>query len=471
MSFPRLPSAVLIGLAVAVMAACVWLVGQTQRDAAARSFRQTQQAQAMMTAMLDQETGLRGYLLNGRSEFLEPFVVGRTDFVRTVGEARSLGGGGEVARLLDSSEELAGRWRSAAEAAAQHGPGRTTLRDAEWRKGVMDRFRAVNAQLRRELDGRREAELSRASWLSAALIIGLSTLFALGGWLLIGRPVAAQRRREVHRHHLRERQAVFARAMQMSDTEEHVSSLVRRHLERSVEGAAVSVLRPGQAGREQAVSTPMLASGDVIGSVQVVRDAPLTAEEREIVADSVNQAAPVIANLRNLALAEAQAATDSLTGLPNRRALDETLARMLAQAVRTAGSLTAIVMDLDNFKQINDRHGHARGDDVLAATATALTSTLRVSDFVARAGGEEFVVLLPDTGLDGALVVAENLRAALQAMAVPGLGAPVTGSFGVAVHPEDARDGEELLRSADRALYLAKSNGRNRVEAAASAPV
>ena len=144
---------------------------------------------------------------------------------------------------------------------------------------------------------------------------------------------------------------------------------------------------------------------------------------------------------------------------------------MVAQAARTGGSLTAVVLDLDNFKQINDEHGHARGDDVLAAAATALKSTLRVSDFVARAGGEEFVVLLPDTGLDGALVVAENLRAAIQAMAVPGLGAPVTASFGVAVHPEDARDGEGLLRSADRALYLAKSNGRNRVEAAASTAV
>ena len=87
---------------------------------------------------------------------------------------------------------------------------------------------------------------------------------------------------------------------------------------------------------------------------------------------------------------------------------------------------------------------------------------------MARSGGEEFVVLLPDTGLDGALTVAENLRAALQAMAVPGLDGPVTGSFGVAVHPEDALDAGALLLSADRALYAAKRHGRNRVEAAAS---
>src|SRR5215213_7664427 len=107
MSFPRLPSAVLIGAAVAVMAACVWFVGQTQRDAASRSFRQTQQAQAMLTAMLEQETGLRGYLLNGRSEFLEPFVAGETGFASALAEARSLGGGRDVVVLLDRLEEIA----------------------------------------------------------------------------------------------------------------------------------------------------------------------------------------------------------------------------------------------------------------------------------------------------------------------------------------------------------------------------
>jgi diguanylate cyclase (GGDEF)-like protein len=468
MSFPRLSNSLLIAGAVMVMAACVWAVGQTQRDAAARSFRQTQQAQTMMTAMLDQETGLRGYLLNGRSEFIEPYVAGQRTFRQALATARGLGDDGDVGALLARSEELAGRWRALAEQAVRGGPGRTPLREAERRKALTDEFRTVNAELREELDERREAELSRASWLSALLILALSTIFGVGGWLLIGRPMAAQRRREARHHELRESQAVFGRALQMSDSEEHVNSMLRRHLERSIDGVAVTVLGPGEPSREPALVAPMLASGDVIGSVQLVRDPPLTGEEREIVADSVNNAAPVIANLRNLAAAEEQAATDALTGLPNRRALDETLTRMLGQAVRTGGSLTAIVVDLDHFKRINDEHGHGRGDDVLAAAATALTATLRVSDFVARAGGEEFVVLLPDTGLDGGLVVAENLRAALQAMAVPGLGAPVTGSFGVAVHPEDARDGEGLLRSADRALYLAKENGRNRVEAAAS---
>ena len=469
MRFPRLPNAVLIGAAVAVMAACVWIVGSTQRGAATRSFHQTEHAQTMRTAMLEQESSLRGYLLNGRSEFLEPFVTGERTFVLALAGARRLGGGSEVRALLDRSEELAGRWRSAAEAAAARGPGRTALEEAQRRRALMEQFRAVNVLLHRELRDQRAADLSRASWLSAGLIVVLSALFGAAGWLLVGRPLAAQRRRDARRHELRQRQAVFARALQMSDSEQHARSLVTRHLERSVDGAKVALLAPGETPRETALCAPLLASGEVVATVQVVRDGDLDGEEREIVTDTVNQAAPILANLRNLAVAQERAATDALTGLPNRRSLDETLARMLGQAVRNGTSLSAIVLDLDAFKQINDRFGHDVGDQVLAVTAAALARTLRTSDFVARAGGEEFVVLLPDTGLDGALVVAENLRAALQAMAVPGLDGTVTGSFGVAVHPEDATDGDGLLRSADAALYLAKRNGRNRVEAAVSA--
>jgi diguanylate cyclase (GGDEF)-like protein len=99
----------------------------------------------------------------------------------------------------------------------------------------------------------------------------------------------------------------------------------------------------------------------------------------------------------------------------------------------------------------------------------ALVGTLRASDFVGRQGGEEFVVLLPDTGLEGALVAAENVRVAIEALRVPGLERGVTASLGVAVYPEDSVDPDMLLRHADRALYAAKEAGRNRVEAAAGA--
>nr|MDQ5807412.1 CHASE3 domain-containing protein [Actinomycetota bacterium] len=111
MPLRRLPIALLIGAAVCVMAACVWLVGHTQREAASRSFRQAEQAQAMLTAMLDQETGLRGYLLNGRREFIGPFVSGDRAFDHALAAARDDGGGRELAALLARSEDVASRWR------------------------------------------------------------------------------------------------------------------------------------------------------------------------------------------------------------------------------------------------------------------------------------------------------------------------------------------------------------------------
>ena len=149
--------------------------------------------------------------------------------------------------------------------------------------------------------------------------------------------------------------------------------------------------------------TPSLVGGEVIGSVLLRNDRPLGAEERERVEDSVSQAAPVLANLRNLAIAENRAATDALTGLPNSRSCRDNLKRMVAHAGRTVSPLSAVMFDLDHFKRINDRFGHGSGDDVLAGVGEVLGATLRGSDFGGRYGGEEFLVLLPGTDQAGAL--------------------------------------------------------------------
>jgi diguanylate cyclase (GGDEF)-like protein len=125
-----------------------------------------------------------------------------------------------------------------------------------------------------------------------------------------------------------------------------------------------------------------------------------------------------------------------------------------------------VLLDLDHFKQINDTYGHDEGDAVLAAVGDVLAGSVRASDFVGRSGGEEFIVLLPDTGADAAVGVAEKLRAAVANVALARINRAITGSFGVAVHPEHAPDAETLVRVADRALYIAKANGRNRVELA-----
>lgn len=209
---------------------------------------------------------------------------------------------------------------------------------------------------------------------------------------------------------------------------------------------------------------PLIVSGEVIGSVLANHQESLTDTDRRCIREAVNQAAPVIGNLRNLALAELHAATDGLTGLPNRRAIEDTIRRMVAQTSRTMTPLAVLMCDLDHFKQINDQYGHGRGDDVLAAAAAALTASIRSSDFAGRYGGEEFMVLLPGTDAPGAVTIAEKLRASIAAIRVPGIERPITISIGIAVMPSHALDAESLQRDADRALYTAKNAGRNRVE-------
>jgi diguanylate cyclase (GGDEF)-like protein len=213
---------------------------------------------------------------------------------------------------------------------------------------------------------------------------------------------------------------------------------------------------------------PLLVGGEVIGSVLAQHQGALPARDAEIIAGSVGQAAPVLTNLRNLAIAETRAATDALTGLPNRRAVDDTLLRLLAQAGRSFDPLSAVLLDLDHFKQINDTYGHDRGDEVLAAFATRLREVVRTSDFAGRNGGEEFVLLLPDTDRTGAVRLAEKVRDVMRTLTVPGVQRPITASFGIACFPDDAVEAEALMRSADRALYAAKRGGRDRIESSSS---
>jgi diguanylate cyclase (GGDEF)-like protein len=205
----------------------------------------------------------------------------------------------------------------------------------------------------------------------------------------------------------------------------------------------------------------------VIGSVLVAHRQPLDRESDSRLRGSVSQAAPVLANPRHLAIAQSRAATDVLTGLPNRRSVDDTLRRMLAQADRTLTPFSIALLDLDRFKQINDTYGHDRGDDVLAGLASLLRSVLRASDFAGRSGGEEFVLFLPGTGREEAVMVAEKVRRNLRELNVAGVDTRITTSIGIATFPDDAGTPEALMRSADRALYAAKQAGRDRVEASA----
>jgi two-component system, cell cycle response regulator len=171
--------------------------------------------------------------------------------------------------------------------------------------------------------------------------------------------------------------------------------------------------------------------------------------------------------LRIAALMDEQqrlASIDSLTGLRNRRSFSEQLNVEYARASRYGTILSFLLLDIDHFKAVNDRHGHPGGDAVLAAVGELLRGCLRTPDLSARWGGEEFVVALPSTGPEGATVVAERVREAIQGFTIRHAGAtiPVTASIGVAT----LRAGESLdalIDRADRAMYDAKSAGRNRV--------
>lgn len=202
----------------------------------------------------------------------------------------------------------------------------------------------------------------------------------------------------------------------------------------------------------------MFAEGDYDTRAQVKSRGEL----RELAA-ALNVMAERIAERR--AVLVDLATTDPLTGLPNRRALRTGLDRDLEHARRRGTPLALILLDLDHFKAINDEHGHLTGDAVLRRVAEILKAQVRSTDLAARHGGEEFAVLLPDTGHDAAMRTAERIRAALSAAPIEfrGHSVKVTASLGVVAYPEHGLTAAELARRADAALYTAKRAGRDRV--------
>ena len=169
---------------------------------------------------------------------------------------------------------------------------------------------------------------------------------------------------------------------------------------------------------------------------------------------------------------ERLATIDPLTGLRNRRAFFAVLSAEFRRAQRYGRDLSVVMIDIDDFKRVNDEGGHVFGDYVLTATARTLAEQTRDSDVVARYGGEEFVIMLPETNEDGAAAVAEKLRRAIEGLEYrsgefPPAGQPayrVTISVGTASGPvEETQNETELVKCADRALYAAKSAGKNRV--------
>ena len=176
-------------------------------------------------------------------------------------------------------------------------------------------------------------------------------------------------------------------------------------------------------------------------------------------------AGPILRLMGDFRRVASQATTDSLTGLANRRTLDEELVLEWRRADRVGDSLAFILLDLDDFKLVNDTHGHQAGDAVLRAVGEVLLGGVRQVDLAGRYGGEEFALILPETDLPGAIKLAERLRLALETTPVElaeGKTLQVTASFGVALKDE-LPSADELVAVADEALYAAKRAGKNRV--------
>jgi diguanylate cyclase (GGDEF)-like protein len=167
--------------------------------------------------------------------------------------------------------------------------------------------------------------------------------------------------------------------------------------------------------------------------------------------------------LDNLRVAEARAASDQLTGLPNRPAAEDATRRMLAHASRHGSACAVAMLDLDHFARVNDTYGREAGDRLLVGVGNAMMSAVRASDLVARVGGDEFLVVLPDTDLRGGVVALEKLRSAIAAVRLSSGPQHATASFGLAVFPDDGHEPAALMRGAARALQDAKRSGGDRV--------
>ena len=227
-------------------------------------------------------------------------------------------------------------------------------------------------------------------------------------------------------------------------------------------------------GESSALSYPLVRSdgrGQALAVMSVARPGrPFSTEDRELFGYLAGQAAVSIENVDLHELVQSQAVTDELTGLSNHRRFQEVLSNEFERHSRFGQNLGFVMLDIDNFKLVNDTYGHQQGDRVLREVARVLRDSCREVDEPARYGGEEFAVALPETDVEGAYNLAERVRRAVEELEIPLLngegGVRVTASLGAASVPPSTADRDSLVEAADAALYRAKRAGKNRTERA-----
>lgn len=287
-----------------------------------------------------------------------------------------------------------------------------------------------------------------------------------------------QRLRELAAERSRVREAVtrFGEALAATHEPEHLLQIVVESaveatgalagVVRTAEGVTVSIGDPGT-GSERLVF-PLRAGETVFGALELTGNG-FSGDHVETATSLASHAVVALENARLHRVVEAQARVDGLTGLANRRSVEETLRAEVARSARFHDGVCLVLCDLDFFKSVNDRFGHPCGDRVLRAFADTLRDTVREADTAGRWGGEEFALVLPATDVAGGERLAERARAAIEDREIvtdDGAPLPITASFGVAVCPP-AGSVDELVAAADEALYEAKRAGKNRVVAAA----
>jgi diguanylate cyclase (GGDEF)-like protein len=216
---------------------------------------------------------------------------------------------------------------------------------------------------------------------------------------------------------------------------------------------------------------PLISRGRTIGVVQVINrlGGRFTREDLRILLTLVEPCAIAIENAMLFQRAEQLTITDDLTKLFNSRYLNLYLSREIKRCKRHGSPISVIFLDLDGFKNVNDQYGHLAGSRTLTEVGGILSHSVRETDTIARYGGDEFVVVLPETAAAGAVVIAERIRKAIEGhcfLQGQGLVARISSSFGIASYPDHALTPEGLIQKADQAMYRVKEHGKNGIELA-----